>query len=190
MATQSQIIANRQNARKSTGPRTADGKAIVSQNAFKHGLTADHGVIGSENLAEFELYRDRFLNRLLPVGPMEYMLAERIISLSWRLKRVVSIQNQTIDALNTDDTPGPLAKLTKSLFPRAYDQPHTDPYASGPDLTLGRMAIKDFSNARVLERLLMYERRMENSLYRTIIELQRLQLIRELGTERETPFNQ
>ncbi len=53
--------------------------------------------------------------------------------------------------------------------------------ASDGDLALGRLAIKDFSNARVLERLLMYERRIEHSLYKTVLELQRLQLMRKLN---------
>ena len=40
MATDKQIIANRLNAEKSTGPRTAAGKGRVSKNAIKHGLAA------------------------------------------------------------------------------------------------------------------------------------------------------
>jgi hypothetical protein len=52
------------------------------------------------------------------------------------------------------------------------------------------MAIKDFANARVLDRLLMYERRIEHSLYKTILELQRLNLIRKLDPECEMPFKQ
>lgn len=39
MATRAQIEANRRNARKSTGPRTAEGKAIASRNAVAHGMT-------------------------------------------------------------------------------------------------------------------------------------------------------
>jgi len=38
MTTQKQIKANRQNAQKSTGPKTDEGKAAVSQNAVKHGI--------------------------------------------------------------------------------------------------------------------------------------------------------
>jgi hypothetical protein len=48
------------------------------------------------------------------------------------------------------------------------------------------MAIKDFSNSRVLERLLMYERRIEHSLYKTMLELQRLQLLRKLDHRNAT----
>ena len=38
MATLPQIEANRLNAQHSTGPRTPQGKAVSSQNAFKSGL--------------------------------------------------------------------------------------------------------------------------------------------------------
>ena len=181
MATEAQILANRRNVQKSTGPRTPEGKAIVSQNAVKHGLSARLDVISSESQADFDLYCDRMLAELAPVGPMESMLAERIVSLSWRLKRAGRIQNQTINALDADKTSSPLAKLTQSLFPKAQNQSPPDPSACDGDLALGRMAIKDFSNARVLDRLLMYERRIEHSLYRTILELQRLRLIRKLA---------
>jgi hypothetical protein len=40
MASEAQIRANRLNAKRSTGPRTADGRARSAQNARKHGLAA------------------------------------------------------------------------------------------------------------------------------------------------------
>jgi len=190
MATEAQILANWRNAQKSTGPRTSRGKAAVSQNAVKHGFLARQAVISSESQADFDLYRDQILDELAPATPMESILAERIVSLSWRLKRVCRIQNQTIDALNEPKTPSPLAKLKKSLLFKAQDLPQENPSESPPDLALGRLAIKDFSNTRVLERLLMYERRIENSLYKTILELQRLNLIKKLNTGYQMPFNQ
>jgi hypothetical protein len=180
MTTEAQIIANRRNALKSTGPRTQKGKNAITQNAVKHGLLARQAVISSENQADFELYCDRMLSEITPATPLESMLAERIVNLSWRLKRTGRIQAQTIDALNTDNTTGPLARLTQSLLVKIQGQSKPAPSASEPDLTLGRIAIKDFSNARVLDRLLMYERRIEHSLYKTILELQKLQLMRML----------
>ncbi len=189
MATEAQILANRRNTQKSTGPRTQEGKAAVSQNAVKHGLLAERDVICSESQADFDQYRDQLLAELDPASPMESMLAERIVTLFWRLKRICSIQNQAIDALNADNTPSPLAKLTKSLFFKGNYPPHEDTSESTTALALGRLAIKDFSNARVLDRLLMYERRIEHSLYKTLLELQRLNLVKKLNAGSERPFN-
>ncbi len=203
MSSEAQILANRLNAQKSTGPRTSGGKAVVSQNTLRHGLTAANDVICSESQADFEQYRAQLLAELDPASPMESMLAERVVGLSWRLKRIYSIQNQTIDALNAPKPSNPLEKLAKSLLLKCSNvqsptpQPQQDTSESAgrhpqgrADLALGRMAIKDFSNARVLERLLMYERRIEHSLYKTILELQRLNLVKRLNPGHEMPFNQ
>jgi hypothetical protein len=183
MTTKAQISANRRNAKKSTGPRIPETRAIVSQNAIKHGLTAHQDVISSESQADFDLYRGRILTELVPVGPMESMLAERIVSLSWRLRRAERIQNQAIDAMSAGGTTSPLARLTQSLLPKGISRSAITPNNSQSPLALGQMAVKDFANAGVLERLLMYERRIENSLYKTTLELQRLQIIKNLDTK-------
>ena len=39
MASEKQIAANRANAKRSTGPKTAAGKMVSSRNAFRHGLS-------------------------------------------------------------------------------------------------------------------------------------------------------
>jgi hypothetical protein len=39
MASEKQMMANRRNAQRSTGPRTAAGKSKSSRNAFRHGLS-------------------------------------------------------------------------------------------------------------------------------------------------------
>jgi hypothetical protein len=41
MASEKQILANRANALKSQGPRSAGGKARASRNAVRHGLSAN-----------------------------------------------------------------------------------------------------------------------------------------------------
>ncbi len=189
MTTEAKILANRRNAQKSTGPRTIQGRAAISQNALKHGLYARQDIISSESQADFDLYRQQLLGELAPAGPMESMLAERIVTLSWRLKRVCRIQNQVIDVLNEDNTSSPLTRLTQSLFFKNHDKSHAGPSASAAHLTLGRLAVKDFANARVIDRLLMYERRIEHSLYRTLLEFQRLHLIRKLDPDCQIPFN-
>jgi len=194
MVTEAQLLANRRNAQKSTGPRTTQGMATASQNSVKHGLTARQDVISSESQADFDIYREQLLAELAPVSPMESMLAERVVTLSWRLKRTGRIQNQTIDALNARNTSSPLTRLTQSLLFNYQQKSQQEPSTPDAQLALGRMAVKDFANARVLDRLLMYERRIEYMLYKTLLELQRLDLIKKLNTGlntgREMPFNQ
>jgi hypothetical protein len=183
MVSDAKITANRLNALKSTGPRTIEGKTTVSQNAVKHGLLAESDVITSESEADFDQYRQQLLDELNPVSPMESMLAERIVTLSWRLKRAGRFQNQAIDVLNSEDTSDPLKKLTRSLFRGIAGESPNNVNKSNGELALGRLAVKDFSDARVLEHLLMYERRIENSLYKTILEFQRLNIARKLKDE-------
>jgi hypothetical protein len=63
MATLAQITANRLNAQKSTGPRSAEGKAVSRFNALKHAASAKSVVIPGEDesaLAELAAaYRDQ-----------------------------------------------------------------------------------------------------------------------------------
>ena len=50
MSTENQIEANRLNAQKSTGPRSAEGKARSSMNALESGIDAKSLIIRGENI--------------------------------------------------------------------------------------------------------------------------------------------
>jgi hypothetical protein len=177
MSTTTQIQANRENAQKSTGPKSVEGKAISAKNAVKHGLFAVETVIKGENREDFNLFRQKLLEEFDPDGAVETMLAERIVSLGWRLKRIVSIQDQAFDVMIEKDEPSPLSKRMRMMMPKEMRE---DTRGTGPELVLGRAVINDFENSRVLERLLMYERRLENSLKKTMDELHKRKLIRQL----------
>ena len=86
MASERQIRANRLNAQKSTGPRTAAGKAASSKNALRHGLTAQQVVLEDEDAAMFDALRDRFLREFQPAGAMEEFLVERLAGLAGRAR--------------------------------------------------------------------------------------------------------
>ncbi|MHC4559445.1 MAG: hypothetical protein ACYS80_19295, partial [Planctomycetota bacterium] len=180
MSTEAQINANRQNLQKSTGPRTAEGKAAVSQNAVKHGLFAFEAVIKGESQAEFDLYREEMLAELAPAGMVESMLAGRFVSLSWRLRRLERMQNQAIDVMMERDGPSPLTLQLRSALPKFLQDVQVDMRGSAPELVLGRAAIKDCANYNVLGRLSIYERRIENSMFKTMRELERLRLMRQI----------
>ena len=52
MASKRQILANRRNAQKSTGPTTVSGKKRSSKNAYSHGLSLPMCKVGSQKQLE------------------------------------------------------------------------------------------------------------------------------------------
>ncbi len=180
MSTKKQTKANRQNAQKSTGPKTAQGKAVTSKNAVKHGLFAAEAVITGEDPAEYEAYRDHFLTELEPVGAVETMMAERFISLSWRLRRAERMQNQAIEEFIETEITNPLPRRNRVLNCHAQGIPLGDPRCTSSHLPLGRIATSDWSCCRVLDRMLLYERRIENSMTRMLKEFKRQQIMRRI----------
>jgi len=77
-ATEAQIRANRENAKKSTGPRTAEGKAASSRNGLSHGLCAEKLMLAGEDPEEFLMLLRALFATFRPVGPAEEKLVMRI----------------------------------------------------------------------------------------------------------------
>jgi hypothetical protein len=180
MSTQKQVNANRQNAKKSTGPKTDKGKAAVSKNAVKHGLFAKEAVITGENAADYEAYRDEFLAEMKPVGAIETMLAERFVSLAWRLMRAQRMQNQAFEDYIENHVTNPLTMRTRVLTCHAQGIPLGDPRCTSGHLPLGRAAKADWGCCRVMERMFMYERRIELSMTRILHEFKKQQIMRRI----------
>src|ERR1022692_661146 len=88
--TEAQINANRENAKKSTGPRTAEGKAASSRNRLLHGLRANKHILLDEDPEEFLFLLDDHLDRFQPVGASEENLVLRFAPNRCRLARVFS----------------------------------------------------------------------------------------------------
>jgi hypothetical protein len=89
MATsEKRVAANRQNAKKSTGPRSLDGKERARLNAVTHGLTAQTAVLPGEDPAELEALGKSLMRQLKPRGVVQRIVAERVVSLAWKLRRV------------------------------------------------------------------------------------------------------
>ena len=88
MSSAARIQANRNNAKLSTGPRTAEGKARSARNALKHGLAAESLVVaGAEDPDAFEAFRRDWLADAKPVGLIETSLAENACLAVWKLRR-------------------------------------------------------------------------------------------------------
>ncbi len=88
MATEKQFEANRQNAQKSTGPKTPEGRAAVRLNGVKHGLTAETIVLKGESQADFTNLLESFEAEHDPVTPTEEALVVQLAMATWRLRRL------------------------------------------------------------------------------------------------------
>jgi hypothetical protein len=85
---------NRANAQKSTGPKTEQGQAVSSQNAFKHGIYSKAVIIPGEDPAKFEALRADLAAEHRPVGITEEMLVNEIAQHYWRMKRYRNLEAQ------------------------------------------------------------------------------------------------
>ena len=92
MATKAQIAANRKNAKKSTGPKTPEGRAAVRLNGLKHGLTSEILVLPGESVADFEALLDSLEAEHQPATPTEVILVRQMAMASWRLNRLLHME--------------------------------------------------------------------------------------------------
>ena len=82
------IKANRQNAKRSTGPTSIQGKLKVSQNAITHGIFAASPLLPNENAEEFKTLCKGIAEVYPPVDAIAAGLVERIVLAIWRQKRL------------------------------------------------------------------------------------------------------
>ena len=88
MATLKQIEANRRNALKSTGPRTAEGKAAVRLNALQHGLRSQSLILPGENREEFEQLYAILESEWQPQSATAGFYVEQMAIAQWKLRRL------------------------------------------------------------------------------------------------------
>ena len=89
MASDKQIAANRANARKSTGPRTPEGKRKVALNPIKHGAymnLANLRQLG-ERSGDLQRLHDSFRADTRPHGAIQEALVEQLAFAHFRIRR-------------------------------------------------------------------------------------------------------
>ena len=94
MTSPRKVEANRRNARHNTGPRTPAGKAAAALNSMKHGLLSRASLVKGEREADLVDFGKRFRSHLVPRGELELLLADRIVSTAWRLRRAVAVETE------------------------------------------------------------------------------------------------
>jgi hypothetical protein len=161
MATEKQILANRRNAQKSTGPKTPEGFAAVRFNGLKHGLTAGGLTLPDEDEDEFVALLDSIETEHQPATPTETALVRRIAMAAWRLTRLYRMEAGffTVRQMDLQDK---------------FD----DYTALDPGDRLAIIVRDDSLNAGALLNISVYESRLERSMDKGVRELQRLRSVR------------
>ena len=109
MSTQAQIDANRQNAKKSTGPKTAAGRTKSAANSTRHGLTANPTTIFENNpyeRSQYDTLKAKLLKQCLPEGELELQAFERYVFALYQADRArqmeIDIQDRWLNEANNE----------------------------------------------------------------------------------------
>ena len=92
MTSSKRIDANRRNARKSTGPITAEGKQRSRCNAVRHGLTAETVIGALEDAEDYRAFEAAIIADYDAQSAVERELVLRLASLLWRLRRATTME--------------------------------------------------------------------------------------------------
>jgi hypothetical protein len=170
------VDANRRNAKRSTGPKTAMGKQTVSRNAVRHGFFSKFLLIqhrdGKESQREFDDFLTDVREHYEPVGFLEELWTEKIAVWSWRLRRLIRCES------------GQIAKALvghRHDIHRSREGDLTDPQSessSSPEMD----AMTDhlfLPEKDELDKLLRYEAMINRQLNHAIAELERIQARRK-----------
>lgn len=84
--------ANRNNARKSTGPITEEGKKNSRCNAVRHGLTAETVISALEDAEDYRAFEAAVTADYDAQSAVERELVLRLASLLWRLRRATTME--------------------------------------------------------------------------------------------------
>ena len=86
--------ANRNNAKKSTGPRTVEGKARSSRNATKHGLASQRLIVRDDERDEFFEFQKELRHRNQPIGATEEEIFRQLVRSAWNLRRIERLEDE------------------------------------------------------------------------------------------------
>jgi hypothetical protein len=150
MASTAQILANRDNAQLSTGPRTLEGKQASSRNSTRHGLTGTQIVMPGEDASAYEELRQGLHFAHQPVNDPERVLVDQIAANTWRLMRAQRVEAAV------------LSKLVEG--------------ADDPDTALATAFLE---RPKDLERIQRYVGAAERAYYKAMKELAQLQKARQ-----------
>ena len=175
MASEKQRRANRANSKKSTGPKTAQGKRMVSANAIQTGLFSKATLIAGEDPAECEQLTAAIWDNYKPASAMEQLLVERISACEWRLRRLYKVEAGTYAPVEVRQ--GPVQMMI--IGPDPHSIP-SDQRALADSLNPGAIDLQFAFSSRMpqFEQIVRIEAHLQRQIAKAKEELERLQYAR------------
>ena len=116
MSSLRQIVANRRNALKSTGPLTAEGKERSRGNAVRHGLTAETVIAALEDQEDYQAFEAAVIADYDAETAVERELVLRLASVLWRLRRATGIETALFELATRDPQKSERRRVSETLF--------------------------------------------------------------------------
>jgi hypothetical protein len=157
---------NRANAKKSTGPRTIEGKQRSCMNACKHNLTGFNLIMQADELETYKQLSATIASDLKPATELERQTVQKIADTHFRLNRISGLENNIFNfglIANETQTPNDDRIEVMLAQTRAWIE------RSGSFDVLGR-----------------YEARLLRQLLQITLELERLQTGRKAAAKLES----
>ena len=177
--------SNRRNARKSTGPKTAQGKAWSRLNALKHGVLASQAVLttieGRGGRKAFEDLADGLVQDFAPVGTFEQVLVQQIAACIWRQRRLLMFENRAAFRSRDDRTYRDLNQPLRGMAPlyvMEAEIAEADEVVEKAGLGL------DLPSERDTMRLIRYEGAVTRSLRNALAQLRAMQQARRASGDK------
>jgi hypothetical protein len=181
--------ANRRNALKSTGPKSAEGIARATGNGTTHGIFCRSLVLAGECNDEFILFREQIVQSLSPQDLTELGLVDQIVSAYWRLRRVQAAEQFLHEARAEqieEDAEKESHRLAKVLLSDEDDDEETDEQTirrrqeylaaiqAGEITAAATLAIVCGDDDPSFDRLSRYEQRLTGQIHRSLRDLEKL----------------
>jgi hypothetical protein len=164
-STDSETQATTELKKRSGGPRTPEGKRRSSLNATKFGIFSKICIAPAEELATYTAHCAAYAEALEPIGIIESDIVQQIADLRYRLKRCNAAE--------------------QSIFARGFED-HIDEVSTGiaeVDTALAEGATF-LQHIQFLERLSLYESRLQRAIERNTAQLEKLQSERKAAAEK------
>lgn len=159
---------NQLNSQKSTGPKDTTS---TRYNALKHGLLSE-GITELDNVEDFKKLLHDLEEEHRPLGAVETFLVRRLALSTVRLRRIGRLEAEYI----TEELNPPISKTEGSMIEllAQLDDEKTIVLDEGLPAPLRKEAMEYLSSS-----FQRYETAIENKLYRSLHELERLQRRRQ-----------